>query len=100
MKLSCHEFATMFKVGDQNNKVLLDVRDPSECDSGMLQGSINIPVAELDSRLSEISKDKEIYIYCKSGSRAEKAEMFLSYKGFKETRVAHSGGYEELKKLF
>ncbi|KAB8038062.1 rhodanese-like domain-containing protein [Silvanigrella paludirubra] len=99
MKLSCVEFAKMYKDGDLSKKVLLDVRDVSECSAGMLNGSINIPVAELDSRFSEISKDKEIFIYCKSGGRAERAEMFLNYMGFKETRVASPGGYNELKDL-
>ncbi|WP_397601810.1 rhodanese-like domain-containing protein [Silvanigrella sp.] len=99
MKLSSVEFVKMYKDGDLNKKVLLDVRDVEECSLGMLSGSINIPVAELDSRFSEISKDKEIFIYCKSGGRAERAEMFLNYMGFKETRVASPGGYPELKAL-
>jgi len=99
MKLSCVEFAKMYKDWDLSKKVLLDVRDVSECSAGMLNGGINIPVAELDSRFSEISKDKEIFIYCKSGGRAERAEMFLNYMGFKETRVASPGGYNELKDL-
>lgn len=100
MKLSCSEFAKMYKKGDLSHKVLLDVRDPSECSGGMLPGSINIPVSELDSRFSEIPQGKEVFIYCKAGGRAERAEMFLIHMGVKETRVASSGGFEELKKLF
>jgi phage shock protein E len=100
MKLNCNEFASMYKKGDSGNKVLLDVRDPSECAEGVLKGSINIPVVELENRFAEIPKDKEIYIYCKAGGRAEKAEMFLIHKGIKVTRFANPGGYEQLKDLF
>ncbi|APJ04196.1 rhodanese-like domain-containing protein [Silvanigrella aquatica] len=100
MKLNCKEFAVMYKSGDVSKKVLLDVRDANECSGGTLKGSINIPMAELETRFQEIPKDKEVYIYCKSGGRAEKAEMFLVHKGVKSTRFANPGGYEELKELF
>ncbi len=100
MKLNCNEFASMYKSGNLENKVLLDVRDPEECSEGVLKGSINIPVVELESRFSEIPKDKEVFIYCKAGGRAEKAEMFLIHKGIKSTRFANPGGYDQLKDLF
>ena len=99
MKLNCKEFAEMYKSGDQGNKILLDVRDVNECAAGILEGGINIPVSELESRFNEIPKDKEVFIYCKAGRRAQKAELFLRHKGFKSTCIANPGGYEELKKL-
>lgn len=99
MKLNCNEFASMYKNGDLKNKVLLDVRDLDECARGVLPGSIHIPVVELERRFSEIPRDKEIFIYCKAGGRAEKAEMFLIHKGIQTTRFANPGGYEQLKDL-
>jgi phage shock protein E len=99
MKLSCNEFASMYKNGNLENKVLLDVRDPDEYAGGVLKGSINIPLVDLENRFSEIPIDKEVFIYCKAGGRAEKAEMFLKHKGVKLTRFANPGGYEQLKDL-
>ncbi len=99
MKLSCKEFMTLYKKVSPDKRVLLDVREPSECAAGMLEGSINIPVSELESRFAEIPADKEIFIYCRMGGRAERAEMFLMHRGVKDTRVAAPGGYDELKKL-
>lgn len=99
MKLTCKEFMTLYKKADPSKRMLLDVREPDECASGVLEGSINIPVGELESRFSEIPVEKEIFIYCKAGGRAERAEMYLNHRGVKETRVASQGGYEELKSL-
>ena len=43
------------------NIVLLDVREPWELERfGTRNGYINIPLAELESRLDELSKDKTI----------------------------------------
>lgn len=100
MKLNCNEFAMMYKTGDRSNKILLDVRDPGECAGGVLKGSMNIPIEELEARFHEIPKDKEVFIYCRAGGRAERAEMFLIHKGIKSTRFANPGGYDELKNLF
>jgi len=41
--------------------VLLDVREPKEIeDLGTIEGSINIPIGELEKRLNELPKDKTI----------------------------------------
>ncbi len=43
------------------NVVLLDVREPKEIEElGGYEGSINIPVTELEKRLGELPKDKTI----------------------------------------
>lgn len=100
MKVSCSEFAQMYKMLDEDKKFLLDIRDPNEVASGSLSGSVNIPLTELEQRFIEIPANKEIYIYCMSGARAEKAEMYLMHKGIKSIRYANPGGYKELKDLF
>jgi len=100
MKLNCEEFVKMYHAGDSKKKVLLDIREPSECASGMLKDAINIPMSEFESRFSEIAKDKEIFIYCRSGARAERAETFLIHKGYKLTRFLQPGGYDQLKNMF
>jgi rhodanese-related sulfurtransferase len=46
---------------EKKNVFFLDVRDPKEIASlGTLEGYVNIPLPELESRLKEIPKDKLI----------------------------------------
>lgn len=64
---------------------LLDVRNPDELkEHGMIAGAINIPVGELEARLSEVPKDKEIVTYCMRGGRASSAADILREAGYTE----------------
>jgi rhodanese-related sulfurtransferase/DNA-directed RNA polymerase subunit RPC12/RpoP len=78
--------------------VLLDVRTKDEFDGkadpdfGTLKNAINIPVQELEGRLSEISsmKDKEVIVYCSHSHRSPRASYLLTQNGF--TNVANMAG--------
>ena len=62
----------------------LDVREPSEiAELGSVKGYVNIPLGQLESRLSELPKDKLIITACNRGVRAGKAEGILKQNGFK-----------------
>lgn len=61
---------------------LLDSRTPNEYSKGHAEGFINIPVDEIRNRLSELPKDKKIYIMCQSGLRSYITCRILSGSGF------------------
>jgi ArsR family transcriptional regulator len=44
---------------------VLDVRPPDEFEVGHLPGAINIPLSELEARLTELDPDHEIVAYCR-----------------------------------
>jgi len=44
---------------------VLDVRPPEEFAAGHLPGAVNIPVHELEKRLGELPKRKEVVAYCR-----------------------------------
>jgi rhodanese-related sulfurtransferase len=60
-----------------DDKLVLDVRTADEAAGGMLPGAINIPVDELQARLAELPKDKEVVAHCRTGLRAEMAYNIL-----------------------
>ena len=45
--------------------VVLDVRPPEEFSAGHLPGAVNIPIHELERRLKELPKRKEVIAYCR-----------------------------------
>lgn len=69
------------KLGDIQ---LVDVRTPKEHAEGHIKGSQNINFYDEDfiTQMSKLDKDKEIYIYCRSGGRSGKAAKQLKEAGF------------------
>ena len=45
--------------------LVLDVRPPEEYAAGHLPGAVNIPIKQLENRLAELPKRKEIVAYCR-----------------------------------
>lgn len=64
--------------------LLLDVRTPGEYSSGHIEGAVNIPVQELESRMGSLppKKDAPIVIYCQSGRRSSMAREMLMKAGY------------------
>jgi rhodanese-related sulfurtransferase len=65
--------------------ILLDVRTTEEYREKHIQGSVLIPVNELQGKIEEVvpNKDQEIIIYCRSGNRSETASKILLKRGYK-----------------
>ena len=76
---------------------LLDVRDRDEVEElGMLDGAVNIPLAELRDRLAEVPKDRKVIAYCMKGQRGYLATCLLKGSGFE--KVANlRGGFIQAK---
>jgi NADPH-dependent 2,4-dienoyl-CoA reductase/sulfur reductase-like enzyme/rhodanese-related sulfurtransferase len=69
---------------------LLDVRNPQELEVETVPGTLNIPLPQLRSRLSELPRGKEIFVICRSAQRAYLATRILLQNGFKAKNI--SGG--------
>lgn len=62
--------------------LLLDVRTPQENAAQAIEGSVLIPLQELGSRIKDLPKDKEIVVYCRTGSRSAYACAHLAGMGY------------------
>lgn len=74
---------------------LVDVRTPQEYKAGYIQNAINIDYFDalnFSLKFEKLNKDKPIYLYCRSGSRSQKAANKLVEMGFKEIYDL-KGGY-------
>jgi len=71
---------------------LVDVRNPNECDAGIVDGSINLPLPNLLDRIDELDPSRPTIVYCAGGCRSATAASLLRTRGF--TTVADIyGGY-------
>ena len=74
--------------------VLIDVREAFEYSLCHLESSTLIPLDQLSARLDELSKDREIVVYCHVGIRSASAVLLLRESGFTKVRNL-LGGIDE-----
>ena len=72
---------------------LLDVRTPGEYADGKIQGSVNLSVDQVASKIVSLIPDKEkkIYVYCLSGSRSTHAVDTMIKLGYRQVYNMTSG---------
>lgn len=73
---------------------IVDVRKSDEFNAGHLRNAKNIPIDDLDQRVSELDKSQAVLVVCQSGVRASRAAANFKRAGFAEVYVLE-GGYTE-----
>ena len=99
--INANDFNNLYK--EKPNKILLiDVRENDEFSTSAIEGSISIPLSNLneESDLEFIQKEsltKEVFTICKSGKRSRKASRIFSK--FKIQSRSIEGGIDKLTKI-
>lgn len=70
------------KLKEDENLVVLDVREAAEYAFNHIPNSLSIPLGELEGRLNELNKNNEIFVVCRTGSRSDLAAQKLTENGF------------------
>ena len=81
------------RLGMEAAPYLLDVREPEEMVDGEIDGSINIPMDEVEQRLDELPTDRDIVVICHIGARSGFITRKLNALGFDRV-VNLSGGMD------
>lgn len=78
------------RIKQDSNSVIIDVRSPGEFNSGYIPKAINADIfnSNFSSLVHNIEKDKNLYVYCRSGKRSMMA-----------CRKLYKLGYENLTNL-
>ncbi|AKJ95893.1 MULTISPECIES: rhodanese-like domain-containing protein [Thioalkalivibrio] len=83
------------RVINQDDALVLDVREDNEVASGRIGGAKHIPLGSLKKRMGDIEKykDKPVVVYCRSGNRSASAAQQLTAAGFEDV-VNLQGGIQ------
>jgi len=90
--ISANEFAQRHKV---QKFTTIDVRKPGEFEAQHVADALNIPLDFLNSRLAEIPKEGEVYLYCGGGYRSMIATSILKSRGWNNL-IDVKGGFKAI----
>lgn len=81
--LNSQDFISKYK--STQNAVLVDVRTPSEFNSGHIQGAINVDYENTNfvSEVKKLDASKTYFVYCRSGNRSSKSVIIMKGNGIK-----------------
>ena len=84
------------KFRETENAVLLDVRTKEEYAERKIEGSINLPLDEIQ-RITDVVPDKStpVFLHCRSGKRSGRAQKILASMGY--TNAVNIGGIMNYK---
>lgn len=66
--------------------MLLDVREAHELKISALPNIVHIPLGDLESRLSELKKNENWVVICRTGNRSGTATELMLQNGFSSVR--------------
>ncbi len=58
------------------------MREEVEFAFGHIDGALSIPLGDLEARISELDKEQEIYVICRTGKRSDFVAQRLVANGF------------------
>jgi len=89
------EFLDQVKADDKAE--IIDVRTPEEYKEGYIEGATLIDIYNKDfmDNLMKLDKNKNYYVYCRSGGRSSKACSVMSQSGFTGELYNLEGGMME-----
>ncbi len=90
----CESVAALIRKG----ALVVDVRTPEEFRAWQYPGAVNIPLNDIESRLSDFGdKNSPVVVYCRSGNRSSQAKKILERHGY--ACVVNGGGIADMKKI-
>ena len=79
------------------NEIIVDVRTVEEWNTGHLESAIHIEWQDILTISDIATKDKKIYLYCRSGNRSGRATKILNDAGY--FQAVNAGSIPKSKEL-
>ena len=64
------------------NTVLVDYRPQAQYEAGHIEGAINIELGEIKNNFDKLPKEKNIVLYCNTGTKSMEGAKELSALGY------------------
>jgi rhodanese-related sulfurtransferase len=77
---------------------LIDIREPYELEDGYILGNTNIPMGDILNKKDQLSKTKDIIIYCNTGRRSRPV-VYMLKKLHNISAYNLQGGYKNFLKI-
>ena len=77
-----------------NGALIVDVRTPKEFSEKHIVGAVNLPIEEIMKGRINLPKNKEIVLYCRTGSRSSASAKVLREQGWSVYDVATQSDWE------
>ena len=93
-RITAEEAKTM--MDEQENEIILDVREQDEYEAGHIPGAVLLPVNMIDEDTAVGTipeRDTVVMVYCRSGNRSKQAAATLAELGY--TQVYEFGGIRD-----
>lgn len=74
--------ADLLKMKQDENTVLVDYRPQAQYEAGHIEGAINIELGEIKNNLDKLPKEKNIVLYCNTGTKSMEGAKELSALGY------------------
>ena len=76
---------------DDDDLLIIDVREEKERKAGFLSNDLNIPMGQVKAKMDTLDKSKNILVYCKSGTRSDRIADILSKNDFQKVSSLKGG---------
>jgi len=76
---------------DDDELLIIDVREEKERKAGFLSNDLNIPMGQVKAKMDTLDKSKNILVYCKSGTRSDRIADILSKNEFQKVSSLKGG---------
>ncbi|ADE54877.1 rhodanese-like domain-containing protein [Coraliomargarita akajimensis] len=80
-----------YKMFEQGDVILLDVRDADELEICKIDGAQHIPMTQIPQNLDHLPRDQRLVVFCHHGMRSQHVCLFLEGHGL-DNAVSMTGG--------
>nr|WP_300989086.1 rhodanese-like domain-containing protein [Thiocapsa sp.] len=70
------------RIAGGEDVLLVDIRTPAEIAQGAIPGAMQVPMHLIPIRISELPKDRDVVLYCRSGARSYQACAYMLQQGY------------------